>query len=116
MRERGIAVQVFPLPEGGIPEQSAFRKLLDGLIRRLLAGSSVVVASRHGRGRTGLTVACLVRDIGAHDANFAIEWIGFYRENVLDVSEAAALRARLDLAPPCGRSKGIDPAPKGEGH
>jgi hypothetical protein len=70
---RGIELLRHPIPDGGVPaDRQAFRTLLDGVVDRLRVGASVVVACRGGLGRTGLVVACLLRDLAGLDADGAI--------------------------------------------
>lgn len=69
--------------EGGVPDdREVFRRLCDRLIRQLLRGGTVVVASRHGRGRAGLLVACLLRDLGDYEPAAAIEFVWLFREGM----------------------------------
>jgi len=71
---RGIELLRHPIPDGGIPaDTAALRRTLDAVLARLRVGASVVVACRGGLGRTGLVVACLVRELGKPNAERAIE-------------------------------------------
>lgn len=91
LAERGIRVLRFPIPDGGVPtDRASFRRFLDGVIRRLLAGATVVVACREGPGRTGLTVACLLRDLTDMGPGDAIEGARIFHDGTI---EAAAQEA-----------------------
>jgi protein-tyrosine phosphatase len=65
MTAAGIEVIRHPMPDQGVPfDDDAFRAVLADLRRRLDAGETVVMSCRGGLGRTGLTVACLLREAG----------------------------------------------------
>lgn len=71
MAEDGIELLRFPIVDHGVPQDTgAFAALLGQVEERLHAGAIVVIACRGGLGRTGMTVACLLRDAGlsAEDA------------------------------------------------
>jgi ADP-ribosyl-[dinitrogen reductase] hydrolase len=72
MASAGIVLHRHPIPDVGVPaDPIVFRAVLDDMRRRLAHGRSVVVACRGGLGRTGIAVACLLRDAGL-DAEAAI--------------------------------------------
>ena len=87
--DHDIELVRFPIPDGGTPsDQEAFAKLLDGLAERLRAGKNVV-ACRGGLGRTGTTVACLLRDAGL-DAADAIALTRASRHSTIENSRQEA--------------------------
>jgi ADP-ribosylglycohydrolase len=94
---RGIHVLRYPIPDGGAPaDRRSFRRLLDDVIRRLLSGATVVVACRGGLGRTGLTVACLVRDLADIGADDAIEGARLFRDGAVETKAQEAFVAAWD--------------------
>lgn len=94
MAARGIRVLRYPIPDGGVPaDPKSFRRLLDDVIRRLLSGQTVVIACRGGLGRTGLVVACLVRDLGGMGADSAIEGARIFRHGAVETKTQEAFVA-----------------------
>ena len=88
LKSHGIDLIRFSIPDGNAPRnRELFRKMLDGVIRRLLAGQVVVVACRGGLGRTGLAVACLVRDLGDYPADEAILMTQMARKGAVETHE-----------------------------
>ena len=84
-KSRGIDLLRHPIQDGFAPsDRQAFRRLLDRVVARLLSGDSVVVACRGGLGRSGLLVACLVRDLGDYDAETAIELTQLTRHGAVE--------------------------------
>ena len=84
---RGIELLRHPIPDGGIPsDAAALRRTLDAVLARLRVGASVVVACRGGLGRTGLVVACLVRELAGPDAERAIELTRAARKGAVETA------------------------------
>jgi hypothetical protein len=84
---RGIELLRHPIPDGGIPaDAAALRGTLDAVLARLRVGASVVVACRGGLGRTGLIVACLVRELGEPDTERAIEMTRAARRGAIETA------------------------------
>ncbi|MDP9266688.1 MAG: tyrosine-protein phosphatase [Chloroflexota bacterium] len=62
----GIRVTRFPIPDGGTPNSmSDTRALVEGIVRELRDGRTVVVSCKGGLGRTGLVAACALVALGA---------------------------------------------------
>jgi ADP-ribosylglycohydrolase len=88
---RGIELLRYPIPDGGVPaDRATFRTLLDGVANRLQFGASVVVACRGGLGRTGLVVACLLRDLAGLDAKAAIARVRARRDGAVETTTQQA--------------------------
>lgn len=80
----------YPIPDTGTPrDRDRFRTVLDGVIERLLAGQAVVVVCRGGLGRTGLTVACLIRDVSDASGHRAIKSTRLARPGTVENREQA---------------------------
>jgi ADP-ribosyl-[dinitrogen reductase] hydrolase len=91
---RGIELLRYPIRDGDAPSsRQTFRRLLDRLIGGLLSGASVVVACRGGLGRSGLLVACLLRDLGDYEADAAIELTEFARHGAVETTAQRAFVA-----------------------
>lgn len=73
LRVAGIDVVRFPIVDQGVPaDRASFAQLLRGTADAIRAGADVAVACVGGLGRTGTTVACLLRD-GGLEAQDAID-------------------------------------------
>ena len=91
---RGLELLRHPIRDGGIPaDAAALRRTLDAVLARLRVGASVVVACRGGLGRTGLVVACLVRELGEPNAERAIEVTRAARPGAVETDEQRAFIA-----------------------
>jgi ADP-ribosylglycohydrolase len=103
---RGIELLRHPIPDGGVPaDRPAFRVLLDGVAGRLRVGASVVVACRGGLGRTGLVVACLLRDLAGLDAESAVAITRSHRHGAIETDDQ---RAFIEAWTPSDRASGDD--------
>lgn len=72
MTAHGIELLRFPIVDRDVPpDRAAYASLLADVEDRLRATRTVVIACKGGLGRTGTTVACLLRDAGL-DADEAI--------------------------------------------
>ncbi len=61
----GIAVRRHPIPDFGVPQDTAaFAATIDDVLERLRAGERVLVACFGGFGRTGTVTACVLRRAG----------------------------------------------------
>jgi ADP-ribosyl-[dinitrogen reductase] hydrolase len=83
----------FPIVDGGVPAEAPFRTLVHGLLERLRAGQSVVVACRGGLGRTGTTIACLLVEAGL-DADSAMALTRARRPGAIETSGQEAFVRR----------------------
>ncbi|MEM6467234.1 MAG: tyrosine protein phosphatase [Pseudomonadota bacterium] len=61
----GLGYLSFPIADFGVPEEVAFRDLVEDLRGQLAEGGWVLVHCCGGIGRSGLLVCCLVADKGA---------------------------------------------------
>ncbi len=84
MAAAGIDLMRFPIVDMQVtPDRDGLRAVLDDVLRRLVAGETVVVACRGGMGRTGTIVGCLLRD-GGLDGWPAIEHTRASRKHTIE--------------------------------
>ena len=79
----GLAVEHrrFPIPDRGLPDEDAMRRLLDALDAALADGHHVYVHCQGGLGRTGMVVGCyLVRH--GHSGAGALDRIALLRRSL----------------------------------
>jgi len=91
---RGIELLRHPIRDGAIPsDPAALRRTLDAVLARLRVGASVVVACREGLGRTGLVVACLLREVSSLDGAAAVSVVRRRRPGAVETAEQASFVA-----------------------
>lgn len=91
---RAIELLRHPIPDGAVPSQpAALRRTLDAVVARLRVDGSVVVACRGGFGRTGLVVACLLRELSGVDGAGAVSVVRRRRPGAVETAEQASFVA-----------------------
>ncbi len=84
MAEAGIDLIRFPIADMDVTsDRDGLRRVLDGILGRMVGGRSVLVACRGGLGRTGTIVGCLLRD-GGLDAPGAIALTRASRKDTIE--------------------------------
>jgi ADP-ribosylglycohydrolase len=103
LTRHGIGVLRHPMPDGGTPaDHVAFGATLMDVRARVDAGQTVVVACRGGLGRTGTTVACLLREAGL-DGDAAIVATRAARTKTIEtLAQEQFVRAWAPSAPVVG--------------
>ena len=92
MENAGIELLRFPIVDGGVPaDTQAFHALTHGLLQQIYQGRTVVVACMGGRGRTGMTVACILCEAGLH-ADDAIILTRMRRKGALETAGTSGIR------------------------
>ncbi|MFN8520148.1 MAG: ADP-ribosylglycohydrolase family protein [Chloroflexota bacterium] len=87
----GITLVRFPIPDPHVPRDvPAYRAVVRDMVERLHGGRSIVVACRGGIDRSGMTVACILRELGL-DADTAIARTQAGRKGSITRSEQQAL-------------------------
>ncbi|HEU0236868.1 MAG TPA: DUF6508 domain-containing protein [Candidatus Limnocylindrales bacterium] len=91
---RAIELLRHPIRDGAVPaDPAALRGTLDAVEARLRVGASVVVACRGGFGRTGLVVACLLRELSGLDGPAAVSVVRLRRPGAVETAEQASFVA-----------------------
>ena len=98
----------FPIADFGVPEEDAFRDLVEDLRGQLAAGAGVLVHCRGGIGRSGLLVCCLVADKGASTEEVMAQVSAVRGEEVPETDAQRAMIARV-LGGVTDREKGSHP-------
>jgi protein tyrosine phosphatase (PTP) superfamily phosphohydrolase (DUF442 family) len=81
----GMTTEWFPIADDGVPDSiAAFTALIERLVQAAVAGRSVVIHCRGGRGRTGMVAACCLVQLG-YEPKLAIEQVRAIRPGALQV-------------------------------
>ncbi len=96
------AVECFPIPDYGVPEErEAFWALASGIAQRLTRGHRILIHCGAGIGRTGMLAACVLLALGQSEAGAtqAVSAAGSHPETPSQRALVSWCAARMDGAP-----------------
>jgi protein-tyrosine phosphatase len=85
--EQGMKVISVPIPDFGVPRSSGFSLQIFKVIRAVKEGCSVAVHCHGGRGRTGLFLACMAKQLNGMPADQAIQWVREFIPEAVETQE-----------------------------
>jgi ADP-ribosylglycohydrolase/protein-tyrosine phosphatase len=90
LAEAGIELVRFPIPDPRVPvDGPAFRVVVEDVVKRMRRGQTVAVACRGGLDRSGMTAACVLRELGV-DTDAAVGRVHAARDHSLTRDEQLA--------------------------
>ena len=94
---RGLLVERFPIPDGGVPEMRPTKKLVARIVAAMREGKSVAVHCAAGLGRSGTVTACVLTALGVR-ADMAIRAVRFVRPGTIENERQEAFVKRFTRA------------------
>lgn len=80
---RGLVVDHFPIPDGGVPRMRPARELVARVVAAMCQGKSVAVHCAAGLGRSGTVTACILVALGVR-VEIAIRAVRFVRPGAIE--------------------------------
>lgn len=85
--EQGMKVISLPIPDFGIPKPPNFSQVIFEAITLVNQGSNLAVHCHGGKGRTGLFLACMAKQIKGMPADQAIQWVQRFIPGAVETQE-----------------------------
>ena len=85
--EQGMKVISVPIPDFGIPKTSNFPQVIFEAINQVKEGNNLAVHCHGGKGRTGLFLACMAKQIKGMSADQAIQWVQRFIPGAVETQE-----------------------------
>ncbi len=87
----GLQVIHFPIRDYGVPEPDDLRRVVKEVVDQATTGHNIAIHCSAGIGRTGLTAACLARQVVGPPGWPAIEWVRRFITGAVETTEQEQL-------------------------
>lgn len=85
--QQGMEVFSVPIPDFGVPRSAGFSMQVSRVVAAARQGRTVAVHCHGGRGRTGLFLACMAKQVKGMPADQAIQWVREYIPEAVETPE-----------------------------